>query len=179
MNPIPTVSDKERTMNTTAKKVLIATALIGGLAATAVQAMPSKYAGKHCGYDGHGHRSFDSEKRIDRMAKRLDLTPQQRDQVRAIVDKSRPALRVLRDKMHDNRKATRALMQQDNAREADIRKLANERGKLVSEMIVLRTRMQQDIRGVLTAEQRDKLKQHYEHRRRSSANPSPAGEVQS
>ncbi len=158
-------------MNSTAKTVLIAATLIGGMAATAAQAMPP-HAGRTC---GHGQHRFGSEARINHLAERLELSAEQRDRVRAIVDKARPAMRAVRDKMRDNRQALRALIQQDKAGDADIRKLADARGKLVAEMTVLRARVKSDIHAVLTPEQRDKLKQHSEQRRRVSSGPSPAG----
>ena len=190
-------------MNSTAKTVLIAATLIGGMAATAVQAMPP-HAGRTC---GHGQHRPGSEARINHLAERLELSAEQRERVRAIVDKARPAMRAVRDKMQDNRQALRALMQQDKAGEAanalnleagrtseasratisargprldpigdaELRRLADARGKLVAEMTVLRARMKSDIHAVLTPEQRDKLKQHSEQRRRVSSGPSPAG----
>ncbi len=155
-------------MNSTVKTVLIAATLIGSVAATAA------HAGRGCDKEHHGHRGSDSEHRINRLADRLELSAEQRDQVRAIADKSRPALRAVHDKMQENRKSMRALMQQEKVNDSDIRKLADARGKLVAEMTVLRARMKSDIHAVLTPEQRDKLKQHSEHRRRSSG-LSPAG----
>lgn len=156
-------------MNSTVKTVLIAATLIGSVAATAA------HAGKGSGKEHHGQRGFDSEQRINRMADRLELSTEQRDKVRAIADKSRPALRTVHDKMRDNRQAMRVLMQQEKPTEAEVRKLADVRGKLVAEMTVLRARMKSDIHAVLTPEQRDKLKQHSEQRRRHSSGLSPAG----
>ena len=156
-------------MNSTVKTVLIAATLIGSVAATAA------HAGKGCGKEHHGQRGSDSEHRINRMADRLGLSAEQRDKVRAIADKSRPALRAVHDKMRDNRQAMRTLMQQEKAGDADIRKLADARGKLVAEMTVLRARMKSEVHAVLTPAQRDKLKQHSEQRRHHSSGLSPAG----
>lgn len=158
-------------MKMTTRKILLATAVIGMMTATAAQAMPP-HGGQGC---GSGHRGFGSEARINRLADKLDLAPGQRERVRGIVDKARPGLRAVHDKMQDNRKAMRALMQQDKVSEAELRQLANARGQLVAEMTVQRARMKSDIRAVLTPEQRDKLKQHFEQRHRVSSGPSPAG----
>ena len=156
-------------MNSTVKSVLIAATLIGSVVAT------TAHAGMGCGHERHGQRGMDSDHRINRMADRLELSAEQRDKVRAIADKSRPALRAVHDKMQENRKSMRALMQQEKPADAELRKLADARGKLVAEMTVLRARMKSDIHAVLTPEQRDKLKQHSEQRRRVSSGPSPAG----
>ncbi len=115
---------------------------------------------------GYGPQRFDPEVRIERMAEALDLTTEQRDKVRAIVDKLRPQVRELRDKLTDNRKQLRALAQQGNAKEADVRKLADAQGKLVADMIVQRTKVHNEIHAVLTPEQREKLQQRFERRGR-------------
>jgi len=174
-------------MNTSLKKLLITSTIAGGLAAGAVLADPPGagpcpyggpgggpgamgYGGPGMGYGGHGmgysRHGFDSEARIDRMAAMLDLTKEQRDKVRAIVDKSTPKTRELRDKIADNRAQLRTLVQQDKAKDADVRKLADERGKLVAEMIVQRTKVKNEIHAVLTPEQREKMQQRWEHRGR-------------
>ncbi len=173
-------------MNTVLKKLLIASAVAGALATGAVVAAPfdgaCPYGGPgagpgamgfggpgmgHGGYGmGYGRHGFDSEARVDRMAAMLDLTKEQRDKVRAIVDKSTPKTRELRDKIADNRTQLHALMQQDKPKDADIRKLADEKGKLVAEMIVQRTKVRSEIHAVLTPEQREKVQQRMQHRGR-------------
>jgi Spy/CpxP family protein refolding chaperone len=171
-------------MKTSAKTLLIATAIAGGIAAGGVQAAPPWGGGAGCGYGpgamgagphgagfggpgiGYGPHRFDPEARIERMADALDLTKEQRDKVRAIVDKSRPQTRELHDKLADNRNQLRALMQQGNAKEADVRKLADAQGKLKADMIVQRTKVRSEIHAVLTPEQREKLQKRFEQRGR-------------
>jgi Spy/CpxP family protein refolding chaperone len=165
-------------MKTSAKTLLIASAIAGGVAAVAVQAAPP-WGGAGCGYGpgasgagfgghgmGHGAHRMDPEARIERMADMLDLSKEQRDQVRAIVDKSRPQARELRDKLADNRKQLHALVQQGNAKEADVRKLADAQGKLTADLIVQHTKVRSEIQALLTPEQREKLQQRFEHRGR-------------
>jgi len=178
-------------MNTSLKKLLVVSAIAGGLATGAVLADPP--AGAPCPYGGpgagpgamgygpgmghrgngmgpggygmgYGRHGFDSEARIDRMAAMLDLTKEQREKVRAIVDKSTPKTRELRDKLADNRTQLRTLVQQDKAKDADVRKLADEQGKLVAEMIVQRTKVKNEIHAVLTPEQREKVQQRWQNR---------------
>jgi Spy/CpxP family protein refolding chaperone len=170
-------------MKTSAKTLLIATAIAGSIAAVGAHAAPPG-GGAGCGYGpgamgagpqgmgfggpgmGYGLHRMDSEARIERMADALDLTKEQRDKVRAIVDKSRPQTRELRDKLADNRKQLHTLVQQGSAKEADVRKLADTQGKLMADMIVQRTKVRNEIHAVLTPEQREKLQQRFEQRGR-------------
>lgn len=170
-------------MKTSAKTLLIVATIAGGIATVGAHAAPPG-GGPGCGYGpgamgagaqgmgfggpgmGYGPHRFDPEARIERMADQLDLTKEQRDKVRAIVDKSRPQTRELRDKLADNRKQLRTLVQQGNAKEADVRKLADAQGKLMADMIVQRTKVRNEIHAVLTPEQREKLQQRFEQRGR-------------
>ncbi len=149
--------------------LLIATVVTGAAVAGLAYAMPG--GGERCHHDGHGmgHGGMGAEARIDRMADALDLSQKQRDQVRGIVDKSRPSMRELHDRMHDNRKQLRALMQQDKAPQGEVRRLADIQGKAVADMIVLRTQMRSEIRSVLTPEQREKSQSHRGKERGPSA----------
>jgi Spy/CpxP family protein refolding chaperone len=168
-------------MKTSTKTLLLATVVAGGIAAAGVHAAPP---GTGCGYGpgatgmgphgmgfggpgmGHGPHRMEPEARIEHMADILDLTKEQRDKVRAIVDKSTPQTCELRDKMTDNRKQLHTLMQQGNAKEADVRKLADAQGKLLADMIVQRTKVRNEINAVLSPEQREKLQQRFEQRGR-------------
>lgn len=153
-------------MNKPTKTLLLAAVVAGGLGAGLVYAMPPG-GGEHCAHDrglSFGRHGMDSEMRIDRMSEFLGLNAEQRRQVRAIVDKARPQSRNLRDKLRDNHQQLRALMQQDNPNGSDVRKLADAQGKLIADQIVQRTKMQSDIRAILTPEQRAKLQQRFGRR---------------
>jgi Spy/CpxP family protein refolding chaperone len=166
-------------MKKSIKTLLIVTAISGSVAAGFAYAMPPD-GGEQCMHGGHGmgfgHRGMDSDSRIDRMAERLGLTTVQRDKVRAIVDKSRPQSRALRDKLSESRKQLRTLIQQGTAKESEIRKLADNQGKLIADKIVLRSKMQGEINAVLTPEQREKLQQHFEHRGRHTLSGMNGGQ---
>jgi protein CpxP len=163
-------------MKKSIKTLLIGTAIVGSLAAGLALAMPPG-GGENCMHGGHGmgfgQHGMDADSSVDRMAQRLDLTAEQRDKVRAIVDKARPQNRALRDKLAENRKQLHALTQQGTAQEAEIRKLADSQGKLIADMIVQRNKERGEINAVLTPEQREKLQQQFErHRHFSSTGPS-------
>lgn len=146
------------------KLLLLAGVVSGVLAAGLVHAMPG---GERCMRDAHamgkgyGRHAMDPEARIERMADALDLTQEQRSQMRGIVDKSRPQTREVRDRLRDSRKQLHALMQQDQAPEREIRRLADSQGKAMADMIVLHTKVQADIRALLTPQQRQKMQQRF------------------
>ena len=149
------------------KLLLIATVVSGVVAAGLAHAMPG---GERCMRGGHemgkgyGRHGMDAEARIERMADALDLTREQRSQMRSIVDKSRPQTREARDRLSDSRKQLHALMQQDQASEGEIRRLADSQGKAMADMIVLHSKVQADIRSLLTPEQRQKMQQRFGRR---------------
>jgi Spy/CpxP family protein refolding chaperone len=154
-------------MKKSIKILLIGTAIAGSVIAGLAYAMPPG-SGEGCQHGGHGmgfgHRGMDSESAIERMAQKLDLTTEQRDKVRAIVDKARPQTGALRDKLGANRQQLQALAQQGTAQEADVRKLADTQGKLIADMIVQRNQVRSEISAVLTPEQREKLQQRFGQR---------------
>ena len=112
------------------------------------------------GHHGDGHHGF---KRgcgsFERMADALNLTDDQVKKMRAIKDKYRPQKQALADKSRENRKALRALMDQDKVKDSEIRKLADARGKIKADMIFLKKKMKLEMQAVLTKEQRAKWKE--------------------
>jgi protein CpxP len=143
-------------------KTLTKSALIGVLLASGVAFAGAPYGGGpgNCHHGAHHAHGFDRHGGgIARMVERLDLTPEQRTTIRGIVDQARPQFRQVRDRMMENRKQLRTLMQQDTYDEAQVRQLAQAQGAAKADMIVLRTKVQSEIRKVLTEQQRDQLKQ--------------------
>lgn len=146
-------------------KPLTKNLIIGGLAAGTLSLGAAQWAIASPGERGdcyggrHAHRmSHDGDQRFERMADRLDLTDEQRKSVRAMLDQSRPQMRELDDKLRANRQALRDLADSDQVDEKQLRKIAKEQGELHSQMIVQRTQMHQQIRKVLTEEQREQLR---------------------
>jgi len=143
-------------MNKLTTTILIAALAAGGIAlAGADDGWRGGHEGAHC---KNKHMGMEGHDPMAPMMEGLDLTPEQRAQVDAVVDQAKPALNDLRDKMGENRKQLQALTQADAADEAAIRALADEAGKLKAEMIVQRSRMQVEINKVLTPEQREQWK---------------------
>lgn len=100
------------------------------------------------------------------MADSLELTQEQRTSIKAVVEKSKPQMAGLKEKMQANRKTLRELTQDGKPDAAKVEALAREKGTLVADMTIERTRMRGDIRAILTDTQREKLKQMREQHRK-------------
>lgn len=141
-------------MNT--RKLLIA-GLVAGLTATALPILARPHGGD-MGMGNMGSQSTMMSERggMMRQLRALDLTDAQEDKIFGIQHNSKPAMR---DHMRAMQKAREALseMQQDGRYDkARVRQLADAQAKAMADMIVLRSDTEQQIRNVLTAEQRAK-----------------------
>lgn len=93
---------------------------------------------------------------------RLDLSEQQRQQIRAIREQYRPALESLRDQARSDRMALRAAM---GAQAPDPAAVGNAALKVRQDREAVRTQMKsvhEAVLGVLTTEQRAQLKGYME-----------------
>ena len=139
---------------------------------------PPGMAGEHMGMHGFGHGRMGTRD-ILRMAERLDLTQAQRDKIGNIIDDTRPKLRKNAFDMMDNRKAIHALMQEDKMDDKKLRTLTRRQGELMADEMYLQMKMRSDIHGVLTDEQRAKLKERkgrFFHRGMRGNAPTMPGE---
>jgi Spy/CpxP family protein refolding chaperone len=161
-------------MKSSIKSLMVVMAVTGAVGAGLAYALPPGGAqscprgGHAMGFAGHGGYG-DSDRMVERLAARLNVSKQQRDAMYAVVDKARPQERALRDQLIETHRQLRALQLQGTPKESEVRKLADAQGKAIAEMIVLRARVQADIRGVLTDAQRQQLDQWREQRGRPAA----------
>jgi len=96
--------------------------------------------------------------RLEAAIDQLDLTDEQRTQVRSIIDGARNDFRKTADEMRANRKALRSEMQKDAVDEKAVKALADKKGALVAQMTVLRASIHNQVSAVLTPEQREQLR---------------------
>ncbi len=92
-----------------------------------------------------------------RVLRNLDLTDQQRTEIRKIMETERSVMQPVHEQMRANREALQAATKDGQFNEAEITKLAEKQGELMAQMIVSRERVQSQIWQMLTPEQRDKL----------------------
>jgi Spy/CpxP family protein refolding chaperone len=113
----------------------------------------------HGGWGGHGHPGL-------RLAKALDLSREQTEQVKAIFLKHRDGIAPLRKEMASERREMRKLIQSDEPDEAAIREQARKIASTGGDLAVRRAMMAREVRAVLTPEQIVKLRALQEKRDR-------------
>lgn len=89
----------------------------------------------------------------------LDLTSAQQEQVKSIMEKEKPAIRSAMQQMGQFHSQMRALEESSTFDEAKVRTLAAQQSQAMTEMIVQKARIKNEILQVLTADQRTKLAQ--------------------
>jgi len=109
------------------------------------------------GREGHGPQG-------DRLAKVLDLSKEQTEQVRAIFRKHRDETAPLRREMVAGRRVLRDLIQSDKPDEAAIREQVKKIAATDGDLAVRRAKMSQEVRTVLTPEQIQKFRALQEKR---------------
>jgi len=113
--------------------------------------------GRDGGWKGHGQEG-------DRLAKALDLSKEQSEQVKAIFLKHRDATAPLRREMVSERRELRKLIQSDKLDEAAIREQVKKIAATDGDLAVRRARLSQEVRTVLTPEQIRKFRALQEKR---------------
>lgn len=110
-----------------------------------------------------GKRGGDGMKR---MFRGLDLSEAQRDQLFALRHGSAPIMRQMKKEQRAARQAMRALSTADQFNQQQVDAAAAEVGRLATQMAAHRAKMMFDMRAVLTAEQRAKLTEQMESRKK-------------
>jgi len=147
----------------------------GLLASSLVLADPQtdsylKDGGKGCHHGARSGKMEDKGQYWEKMADDLKLTTEQRALVKVAVEKAKPRIADLKERMQTNRKALRELGQAGIGDESQLRALARERGNLVADLTVQRSQMRDDIRQILTDTQREQMKQIREKYRHEHSN---------
>lgn len=106
------------------------------------------------GFPGR-HREMGPGKRIDRMAKKLNLTEAQKEQVVAILASEREKSEPLRQQLAENRKNLRNAIEAQPFDEAAVRTLAAKQNDTRVELVVSRARARSQIYALLSPEQRE------------------------
>jgi len=141
-------------------QTLIATAVITGLLslATVSSADPSwEHKG---GYAKHGEMSEKRiQKRLDRMAEKLNLSDAQKTQVQALKQNSRNEIKPLRNEQRALRKEIRQLDPNASDYSAKLADAANRQAELTRQMIIAKGNKRQQMSTILTPEQLAKKKE--------------------
>ena len=135
--------------------ILGLTALLAGVAGVQANEPPQDFKCRA----GQGANECEQQ-RMDRFARRLDLTDTQRKQMQGIFDQYKPEREKLQTALRDNRKEIDAL----SAADQKLAEVADKQGKAFGQMIVLRKKIEAAIDAVLTPAQREKMRQMKQHR---------------
>lgn len=144
------------------KKLIIGSTLGAGLlilgTTTILQASPMRgceAGAQHAMFQsGHGQRGGPMK-----MLRKLNLTEEQSDKVFELMHEQKPAMRDKMKEMREGRKAIREAVMSDTYNAKQVNQLADKQGKLVAEMIKMRTRNFNQIYSLLTPEQKVKAKE--------------------
>jgi Spy/CpxP family protein refolding chaperone len=138
-----------------------------GLAAGAY-AQPAPEGGPQHGGFHHARHHGGGEMRGLRA---LNLTEAQRDQIFKIHHDQAPAFRDQMKKVRASREELQKLARADKFDQAAVRRAADAQAKALSDMAVMRVQAQNQVRAVLTPEQKAKLDQMREQRRQRHGGP--------
>jgi len=106
---------------------------------------------------GGGPNGFGGGQMFGRMFRNLDLTDQQKTDIRKILEAERSVMQPVHEQLRANRDALNAATKDGQFNEAQVAQLAQKQGDLMAQMIVSRERVQSQIWQILTPEQRDKF----------------------
>ena len=102
---------------------------------------------------------------MERMADELQLTDEQRQQLKNIHRAKRSEAMLLHDAMQDNREALDKLNPSASNYEAQLVKLAGDAAKLMKQRVIHEGKMRARVYAILTPEQREKATEMKRHHR--------------
>lgn len=104
------------------------------------------------GPDGHSPKL-----NLERMADRLDLNEQQRSDIKVIMETGKIAFKPTIDAMQANREVLEEIINSNNPDQDQIQVLAETQGDLLTESLLHRASIQQQLNAILSEEQRIKM----------------------
>jgi protein CpxP len=101
---------------------------------------------------------------MGRMARVLNLTDEQREQISKIHAAEREIMKPVYEQMREIRQALDEATKDGQFNEAEVTRLAEKQGELLAQTIVSRERVHAQIWQILTPEQREKMAQFRDKR---------------
>ena len=134
-----------------------------------VALLPASATAQPRGPRGHGpfmgHRPLMAHgMHFERIAERLDLTPEQQDAIRDVRGSFREELKLELQQLRSADRALREQIHSETFDEAVIRDLAGTLAEATADAAVTRAQMAQEVRGILTPEQRQEIRGWIEKR---------------
>jgi protein CpxP len=152
------------------RKILAIAGIVGLVVGLAVFALGHTFQGMHGGPGGPRHGDM-----LEHMARALNLTEDQKQQVKTIMDSAHAAAEANHAKAEEIHKQLEAAVANGQFDEAQVRALANQKAQLDADMMVEHLRAMSKVFAILTPEQRTKAqelhKQMGERHRREGPPP--------
>lgn len=147
--------------------------LVVGAAIFAVAQGPEAMRKMHGPGGPHGHGDM-----LEHMSRELNLTDEQKTQVKAIMDATETSAQGTHAKLDEVHKQLEAATANGQFDEGQVRTLANQLGQLQADMMVEHLRAKSKVFAVLTPEQRTKAEAMHQRMGpgRRHAGPPPRGE---
>ena len=128
------------------------------LSGLAVADQGGKFCKKHGKFSGANSSEF-MEKRMTRMSEKLGLSDDQQQQLKAVMESKATTRTSLQERKQAIREEMKNLDPTAAAYESDLRKIAAKKAALVEESTIARGMSRQQFAGILTEEQRAKMKE--------------------
>lgn len=179
-----------KTKNTLMMAAMTVLLSIGGIALSQDSeegSASSDFPDRHRRAGGHHSGSYNLERMLGVLTRRLELDDVQAQQLTNIVESAKPEFELLRERMATNTQATHELDVADGEYGSKLQNLMREKGELASTGIELFGRVRVEIHAILTAEQQQKFsasmdrqrglgKTRRNHNRRQQSAADPAAE---
>jgi len=111
----------------------------------------------------HGHGMFGGSM-LGFHARALNLTEDQRSQMKSVMAKEKPALKPLFAQLATTRQQVRQLEMSDTFDEAKVREVATQQAQAMTELTVQQARIHSELYQLLTPDQKAKLTQMMQQR---------------
>lgn len=108
---------------------------------------------------GEGEMGHHRPRHGMRILRALDLTPEQREAIKAIHENYKPQIQAAHENLVQQRKALRDAVKATPVNEGAIRSAANQVGSGIGDLAILLANRRAEVRAVLTAEQQDQFDQ--------------------
>ena len=124
----------------------------------------------------HGHEFGMEGHRMGFFGKQLNLTDEQKAQMKTIMQKEHPTMKPLMQQQHQIEQQLRAYVEGPYD-EAKVRALATQKAQVQVELTIAQTRIHNELYQLLTADQQAKVKQleaNHEARMQKHMNQAPS-----
>jgi protein CpxP len=150
------------------KKLIVAILSIVLVAMGAMFIFAQDGTGKTDGKRGFGKRGH-QRGGMGKMFRALDLTDEQKTQMKQIRENNRNTVKPIREQMKANRQKLQELSANGNFDAAQVQAIAAQQGTLTAQMIVAREQVKSQMFNILTPEQKAKaaeMKAQFEQKRK-------------